>query len=122
MRRPIGQKRSVVQYLTTLGSAPDRPGCHMPYICPDAGDSSPVRITLRHPNVPPFYVVPLFHCFAGWLFALCRNNLAIRWLAPPVHAPAAGHLLCRTAAREGVAENGREGDRQAAQAGLSDPP
>src|SRR5450631_2066849 len=39
----------------------------------------------------------------------------------PVRAPAAGHLLCREAAGEGASENGREGDRQATQAGLPDP-
>src|SRR6266478_2614077 len=39
----------------------------------------------------------------------------------PVRASVAGHLLRREAACEGASENGREGDRPAAQAGFPDP-
>jgi hypothetical protein len=77
--RPIRQKRVVVQYLTTLASALDRRGCHTPYICPNAGDSSLVRLDLGILAVPSLSNVPLFH---QEVFALCRNNLATPWLAP----------------------------------------
>src|SRR6266404_5471278 len=37
----LRQKPRVVQSLTTTGSAFGRRGCHMPYICPRTGESSP---------------------------------------------------------------------------------
>ena len=40
MRRPIRQKRPVVQSLTTPASALDRSGCHTPYICPEPQDAN----------------------------------------------------------------------------------
>src|ERR1700687_1083909 len=83
MRRPIRQKRSVVEYLTTLSSALDRLGCHTPYICPDAGRFEAwFELASAIPTCPPFCVVPLFRCSVGWFFVVCRNNLAIPWLAP----------------------------------------
>src|SRR4029453_1217284 len=39
----------------------------------------------------------------------------------PVHTSIAGHLLRRETTREGSAQNGRKGHRQAAQAGFFDP-
>src|ERR1700738_4002241 len=61
MRRPIRQKRSVVEYLTTLSSALDRRGCHTPYICPDAVRFEAwFEFASAIPTSPPFCVVPLF--------------------------------------------------------------